>query len=315
MSRKRTFHSGALPVFGLLVLSVVLFLYGVPALETALGRTQDKSLAAANEAAAEVYFFDVGQGDSTLIRVGDYTVLIDAGVAGAGEPVAASLEALNVDALSVVVATHPHADHIGGMVTAIEDIPVGLFMMPFLPESQTPTSRTYEALLDTLIERGIQVQALSADTAWTGPENTAFQVLSPPRSARYEETNDYSAVLRFSYGDVSFLFMGDAEAPVENELIERSVPLKSTVLKCGHHGSVTSTSRAFLKAADPLYAVLSCGRDNAYGHPHEKTLRSLEALEIPTLRTDTLGTVAIFTDGTGLSSGTWSAEAGFVPLG
>lgn len=262
---------------------------------------------------AAVYFLDVGQGDSILIRAGDYAMLIDAGVRGAGDAIEADLEALGVDALDAVVATHPHADHIGAMDQILEDYEVGTFYMPVLPDDQTPTTATYERMLDVLLEKQVPVERVTAGMEIPAPADMKFEVLSPRTSDAWNEVNDYSAVLRFTCGEVSFLLTGDAEVPVEALLIEENAPLSAAVLKCGHHGSATSSSMPFLRAVNPEIAVISCGADNGYGHPHDETLKNLAALGCTVLRTDTDGTVAVVTDGERYTAHTWSAEEGLSP--
>ena len=262
---------------------------------------------------AAVYFLDVGQGDSILIRAGDYAMLIDAGVRGAGDAIEADLEALGVDALDAVVATHPHADHIGAMDQILEDYEVGTFYMPVLPDDQTPTTATYERMLDVLLEKQVPVERVTAGMEIPAPADMKFEVLSPRTSDAWNEVNDYSAVLRFTCGEVSFLLTGDAEVPAEALLVEENAPLSAAVLKCGHHGSASASSMPFLRAVNPEIAVISCGADNGYGHPHDETLKNLAALGCTVLRTDTDGTVAVVTDGERYTAHTWSAEEGLSP--
>lgn len=299
-------------VSGLMAVLTLLALYF---LETR-GAAEPAPTPVAGEALQEkaaVYFLDVGQGDSILIRAGDYAMLIDAGVRGAGDAIEADLEALGVDALDAVVATHPHADHIGAMDQILEDYEVGTFYMPVLPDDQTPTTATYERMLDVLLEKQVPVERVTAGMEIPAPAGMQFEVLSPRAADAWNEVNDYSAVLRFTCGEVSFLLTGDAEVPVEALLIEENAPLSAAVLKCGHHGSATSSSMPFLRAVNPGIAVISCGAGNDYGHPHDETLKNLAALGCTVLRTDTDGTVAVVTDGERYTAHTWSAEAGLSP--
>lgn len=262
---------------------------------------------------AAVYFLDVGQGDSILIRAGDYAMLIDAGLRASGDAIEESLASLGVDALDAVVATHPHADHIGAMDQILEDYSVGTFYMPVLPDDQTPTTATYERMLDVLLEKQVPVERITAGMEIPAPAGMDFAVLSPRAADTFDEVNDYSAVLRFTCGEVSFLLTGDAEEPVEALLLEEDAPLSATVLKCGHHGSASSSSLPFLRAVNPGIAVISCGEDNDYGHPHDETIENLTALGCTVLRTDTDGTIAVVTDGEQYTVHTWSAEAGLSP--
>ena len=299
-------------VSGLMAVLALLALYFLETRGAAEPAPTPASGKALQEKAA-VYFLDVGQGDSILIRAGDYAMLIDAGVRGAGDAIEADLEALGVDALDAVVATHPHADHIGAMDQILEDYEVGTFYMPVLPDDQTPTTATYERMLDVLLEKQVPVERVTAGMEIPAPADMKFEVLSPRTSDAWNEVNAYSAVLRFTCGEVSFLLTGDAEVPAEALLVEENAPLSAAVLKCGHHGSASASSMPFLRAVNPEIAVISCGADNGYGHPHDETLKNLAALGCTVLRTDTDGTVAVVTDGERYTAHTWSAEEGLSP--
>lgn len=240
-------------------------------------------------------------------------MLIDAGTREAGETIESDLQALGVTSLDAVVATHPHADHIGSMKQIIEDYTIGTFYMPLLPDDQTPTTATYENMLDALLDKNVQTEQISTDTKISVPENANFAVLSPEKDEIFDNLNNYSAVLRFIYGNISFMLTGDAETEVEENILARETDITSNVLKCGHHGSSTSSSMDFLRAVNPAVAVISCGQDNKYGHPHRETLESLSERNCKILRTDTDGTVAVTTDGNTYSVYTWSAENGLSP--
>lgn len=298
----------------LLVLAALLVYYYEPELQSAFQKPAAGPVSdTAVESEAEVYFFDVGQGDSVLVRVGDYTMLVDAGTRASGDRIEENLAALGVTELDAVVATHPHADHIGAMAQIVGDYPIETFYMPVLPDSQTPTTATYEQMLDALSEREVHVVRITEKTEIPAPENAAFQVLSPRAADEFGDVNDYSAVIRFTYGEVSFLLTGDAETPVEEILLDSGAELSAEVLKCGHHGSSSSTSAAFLRAVNPAVAVISCGADNDYGHPHAETLEALGASGCMVMRTDEDGTVAVVTDGEAYAVHTWSAAEGFSP--
>lgn len=249
----------------------------------------------------EVYFFDVGQGDSELIRLpGGENILIDAGTSSTEDELVDELRSLGAETLDLVVATHPHADHIGGMAAVIDAFDVRQVVMPRISESDTPTTKTYENLLQSIADKGLTITPAEPGDELLSSGGAVLTVLAP-NGEDYGDLNNYSVVLRLTYGEDSFLFTGDAEEASEEEMLSLDWPLTATVLKCGHHGSETSTSPAFLDAVSPQYAVISCGVDNDYGHPDAVTLEKLEAAGAEVFRTDLQGTILASTDGSGVT--------------
>lgn len=249
----------------------------------------------------EVYFFDVGQGDSELIRLpGGENILIDAGTSSTEDELVGELRSLGAETLDLVVATHPHADHIGGMAAVIDAFDVRQVVMPRVSESDTPTTKTYENLLQSIADKGLTITPAEPGDELLSSGGAVLTVLAP-NGEDYGDLNNYSVVLRLTYGEDSFLFTGDAEEASEEEMLSLDWPLTATVLKCGHHGSETSTSPAFLDAVSPQYAVISCGVDNDYGHPDAVTLEKLEAAGAEVFRTDLQGTILASTDGSGVT--------------
>ena len=253
---------------------------------------------------ATISFLDVGQADSTLISLPDGKhVLIDSGNAADGELIVDYLDDLGIDTLDLLVATHPHEDHIGGMDDLFEQLDVLQVYMPNLSEDDTPTTKTYERFLDAVIAEECSVRAATAgDTVMTG-QGYDIYCLSPARTD-IGDLNNYSAVLKLTVGEVSFLFMGDAETLVEEELLEGGFDLCADVLKLGHHGSSTSTSESFLFQVEPQLGIISCGEGNSYGHPDSSTLKLLSKHKIDYFRTDQVGTIHIVTDGQNFETGT-----------
>ena len=250
---------------------------------------------------AQVYYIDVGQGDSELIRLSQdsgesFDILIDAGTRSTKQELSDYLRQLGVENLDVVIGTHPHEDHIGGMAQVLEDFPVGVLYLPETSDDMTPTTKTYEDLLDAVEENQVTVKAGQAGQTLLEGDGVEMTVLSPSRTD-YTDLNDYSIVTKLTVEETSFLFQGDAEAGVEEEILDSGADVACDVIKLGHHGSSTSSSRAYLEAASPSAAVISCGVGNDYGHPHEETLESLEDLGIPAYRTDTQKTLMAQTDG------------------
>lgn len=249
----------------------------------------------------EVYFFDVGQGDSELIRLpGGENILIDAGTSSTEDELVGELRSLGAETLDLVVATHPHADHIGGMAAVIDAFDVRQVVMPRISESDTPTTKTYENLLQSIADKGLTITPAEPGDELLSSGGAVLTVLAP-NGEDYGDLNNYSVVLRLTYGEDSFLFTGDAEEASEEEMLSLDWPLTATVLKCGHHGSETSTSPSFLDAVSPQYAVISCGVDNDYGHPDAVTLEKLEAAGVEVFRTDRQGTILASTEGSGVT--------------
>lgn len=250
-----------------------------------------------------VYVIDVGQGDSSLlISPNGKTMLIDSGEYFAYEAVSELLDSLNITVLDVVVATHPHSDHIGCMDDIIFDYEVGTF---YLTYAETST-KSYDNMLYAL-EKSKNTKVLTADASsndiyieWDN--DVEVRILSPFNDEYYEDLNDSSIILNVTYRNNSMLFTGDAGKYAENIALNRlpKSVFDADVLKVGHHGSSKSGSYAFLNAVSPDYAVISCGKDNDYGHPHRETKNELKKRNVDVYRTDTQGTVHVIMDGTNI---------------
>ena len=252
----------------------------------------------------EVYYLDVGQADSILVRLPDgRNMLIDAGNNADGNKVVAYLQSLGVNKLDWVVGTHPHEDHIGGLDTVIQKMKVSRVLLPEIPDDQVPTTRTYNDVLDAMADKGLKADAAQAGRVLVRDRTNdlKIQVLSPQEGAMFSGLNDYSIVLRLTYGSCSFLFTGDAETTAEQAMIASGAELHADVLKLGHHGSSTSTSQAFLDRVQPKYAIISCGKDNDYGHPHKETLSRIKASGAQLYRTDRQGGLCVRCDGTAIT--------------
>jgi beta-lactamase superfamily II metal-dependent hydrolase len=253
------------------------------------------------------YFLDVGQGDSSVILFKDRVILIDAGEADKGDTVVADLKKLGVTRIDLLVATHPHSDHIGGMQKVLDAFPVGRVLDSGIPS----TSPVYEKFLTTIDRK--QIPYLVAEQGQTIAVDPALRilVLSPPKERIGDDLNTNSIVLRISYGTVNLLYTGDATTPAEEALMKTGYPLDAQVLKIGHHGSSGSSSAAFLNRVHPEVAIISLGRDNDYGHPHKETLQRLKDAGPAVYRTDRNGTIAVVSNGNTFSLKTENGASGF----
>ena len=245
-----------------------------------------------DEGELRVSFVDVGQGDSEFIELPNgETLLIDAGTNETGADVVNYIESLGYSSIDYVVGTHPHEDHIGGLDDVIRTFDVESVYMPKV----TADTKTFEDVLDAVDEKGLTINTAKAGVTLVDVDGLSVKMLAPVLD-EYDNTNDYSAVIRIVYDDTSFIFMGDAEQYAE-DLITGDV--SADVLKVGHHSSSTSTGGAFLQRVSPSYAVISCGLDNSYGHPHTETIEKLGG--IPVFRTDEMGTIVATSDGSEIS--------------
>lgn len=240
-----------------------------------------------------VYFVDVGQGDCIYIRLPDgKNMLIDAGENEDGTAVVEYLKELGVNKIDYAVGTHPHADHIGGLDDVLNSIETDVLYMPSVPTS----TATFVSVLDAVEENGVKLKKAEKNVIIENNDEYEIKILSPV-SKKYDEMNNYSAVVHISYGDTAFLFMGDAEKLAERQIIESGAMVEADVLKVGHHGSETSTDFDFLTAVSPEVAVISCGEGNSYGHPHTDVTDKLKDERIHILRTDKHGNIVIGSDG------------------
>lgn len=242
-------------------------------------------------------FLDVGQADAALLTLPNGRhMLIDGGNNNDGTLICDYLQEQGIDTIDYLIATHPHEDHIGGLDTVIEELEIGSIYAPRLADDDIPTTRTYEDFLEAISDKGYKLHGAKAGDYLLKEEDVAVQVLSPAVES-YEELNNYSVVLRITYGRTSMLLAGDAETLCEEEMLDEGYELQSDLLKVGHHGSHSSSSADFIEAVAPSYAVISCGEDNTYGHPHAETLETLEAAGAQVFRTDMQGTILAVSDG------------------
>lgn len=253
----------------------------------------------------EVHFIDVGQGDSTLIKCGDHAMLIDAGDNSKGTTVQLYLKKQGISKLDYLVLTHPDADHIGGADVIVTKFNIdNVFMSSF-----TKDNKTYRELIDALTYKSLQWSTPSVGSTYT-LGSAEFTIIAPNNT--YSDPNNSSVGLIIKNGESSFLFTGDAEEDAESDILENKISIDADVYQVGHHGSKTASSKALLKAVNPTYAVISCGEDNSYGHPHAETLNNLRTMGVKVFRTDEQGSIIATSDGKDITwncstSETWKA--------
>ncbi|WP_431802562.1 MBL fold metallo-hydrolase [Halobacillus andaensis] len=241
------------------------------------------------------HFIDVGQADATLIEFEDrgqpIRILIDAGNWN-GDQVINYLHSQGVEQIDIAIGTHPDADHIGQLDCVVEQFNVGEVWM----SGNESTSETYERVLDAIESNGAEyVEPRAGEAFDIGP--LAVNVLYPEMVTG--ELNQESISLKMSYGEVDFLFTGDAEADDEAKMINGNTNLEAEILQLGHHGSSTSTSSAFLEEVKPETAIYSAGEDNQYGHPGEEVVQRVQNAGIELFGTDVHGTIKVTTNGQG----------------
>lgn len=244
-----------------------------------------------------VHFIDVGQGDATLIICDGEAMLIDAGDNNKGTKIQSYLTKQGVKSLKYVIGTHPDADHIGGLDVILYKFDCQTIIMP----DEKKDTATYRDVIDTmknkLYKNTLPVVGTSYDLG-----GAQFTIISP--SKKYSESNDNSVAILLTHGENKFIFTGDAEE-AESDMLKTGISLDADVYKVGHHGSKTASSKNFLNKVTPTYAVISCGIDNSYGHPHAETLNNLRAMGVRVFRTDEQGTIVASSDGTKI---TWNCS-------
>ena len=237
----------------------------------------------------KIYFFDVGQADSILISNNDTNMLIDAGNNEDGELLTKYIkEDLNINKIDILIGTHPHEDHIGGLDDIINNFEIDTL---YLPEVMS-LSKTFEDVIDTIEENNLSISVPETNEEFKLGEGE-FKVLYTGQDEK--DLNNSSIVLKMTYGKHNYLFTGDATEKVEKIILNKNI--KADVLKVGHHGSSYSSSQEFLNKVQPKYAIISCAKNNSYNHPSEDTLFRLNKVNVKVYNTMDLGTIIITSDG------------------
>lgn len=253
----------------------------------------------------KVHFIDVGQGDSTLITCGDHSMLIDTGDDSKGTTIQNYLKKQKVKTLDYLILTHPDADHIGGAPVIITKFDINKVFV----SNYEKDNKTYQKLIQALDNKQLKYSTPKVGSQYF-LGTAKITILAP--NDEYDNPNDSSVALRIQNGNNKFLFTGDASESAEEDIVKNNDDISADVYKAGHHGSKYSTSKDFFKAVNPKYAVISCGENNSYGHPHAETLNTFRTNGVSVYRTDEDGTIIATSDGKKITfnvpaSETWKA--------
>ncbi|RXA21953.1 MBL fold metallo-hydrolase [Methanosarcina sp. MSH10X1] len=253
-----------------------------------------------------IHFLDVGQGDSILIECNNSTMLIDAGESDQGEIVSDYMQDQGISTLDYIVATHPHADHIGGM----SDIINGFQIDHFIDSGYPHTTQTYEDMLTIIDQKDIPFEIAQVGQTIDFDPAVDIEVLNPGTTYS-DDLNENSVVLKVNYGDTSFLLMGDAGLETEENIMKAGYDIESDIIKVGHHGSQSGSGETFISTVSPEVGIIEVGAENDYGHPDPEILERLQTAS-KVYRTDLDGTVTITTDGSTYTVTTQKSDTPFV---
>ncbi len=241
-----------------------------------------------------VYFLDVGQSDCTIITCDDMTMMIDTGSKFRNIEIKSALFTLGIKQIDYLVVTHPHDDHMSNASEIIEKFDVKNIIMPIISVNNQVNSPIYSTLINTIAKHNVNPMAVSSGDNF-GFGNANVQVVAPIKQNK--NLNNMSLVLKITYDETSFLFQGDVEKTVENDVLSNGIDISADVIKIGHHGSNTSSGEEYLENVDPAYAVVSCGPDNNFKHPSKQTIDTLDSKNIKTFITAYHGNIIMTSDG------------------
>ncbi|WP_054950680.1 ComEC/Rec2 family competence protein [Numidum massiliense] len=253
---------------------------------------------AAKQKKMHVHFIDVGQGDSTLIKFpSGKTMLIDGGSKGKGKIVLSKLKKFKVKQIDILVATHPDAQHIGGLIPVLQS---KTKVKKVYAPKVSHTTKTYKDFLRAVKKKKLKIATAKAGVKLNVGKGATATIVAPVKSYSKKDLNNWGTVIRVKHGKNTFLFTGDAETKSEKDMVKsvKKRPISATVLKVAHHGSKYSTSTAFLKKVKPKYAVISVAKKNAYKHPTKETLSRLKKAKVKKIyRTDQHRTITATSNG------------------
>lgn len=239
-----------------------------------------------------IHVIDVGQGDSILIKTpSGNNILVDAGDEDSDYIVKNYLKKERIEKIDLIIATHPDSDHIGGLDNVIDSFDIGILSMPEKASHET----SYYDLLKSSKNKKLDIEYIKKDDTLNIDNDISIKVLSPSHIS--SDTNTSSIVFYFKFKEMEFVFTGDSESDNETDILNTYDIENIEFLKVAHHGSKTSSSENFISKLRPDISVISCGYKNQYGHPHEQTLNTLIKNESKIFRTDKLGDIVFYSDG------------------
>lgn len=247
----------------------------------------------------KVHFLDVGQGLSILVQSGEQTMIYDGGDKSTSSFVVSYLQKQNVTTIDYLISSHYDSDHMAGLIGCLSAFDV----KNVISSDYEHDSKLYQSFIQAVADQGLTMQHPAVGTEFSFGTGS-FQILAPA-TIDPDDSNKNSVAIKLTNGDNSFIFTGDAESTSEAAMCASGIDLSCDVLVPGHHGSATATSWDFLQATVPEYAVISCGKDNQYGHPAKDVMDKLESMDIQVYRTDEQGTIVAVSDGTTI---TWDQE-------
>lgn len=247
----------------------------------------------------KVHFLDVGQGLSILVQSDGQTMIYDGGDKSTSSFVVSYLQKQNVTTIDYLISSHYDSDHMAGLIGCLNAFDV----KNVISSDYEHDSKLYQSFIQTVADKGLPMQHPAVGTEFSFGSGS-FQILAPA-TIDPNDSNKNSVAIKLTNGNNSFIFTGDAESTSEKAMCESGIDLSCDVLVPGHHGSATATSWDFLQATVPEYAVISCGKDNQYGHPDKDVMDKLESMDIQVYRTDKQGTIVAVNDGTTI---TWDQE-------
>lgn len=250
-----------------------------------------------------VHFIDVGQADSALVQLPNgQNMVIDAGNNADSTLVVNYLKSKGVTKVDYVIGTHPDEDHIGGLDAVIDAFTIGKVYMP----NRTSTTQTYKDVITAVQNKGLTITTAKSGVSLFNTTSNSLPLEAhfvAPVNTNYTNNNNWSGVIRLTYGSTTYMFSGDAETQAETDMVNSGQTLSANILKVGHHGSNTSSSDAYLDKVKPQAAIISVGKNNSYGHPAATTISKLQARGIKIYRTDLQGGFIFTSNGS-----TWSAD-------